>query len=225
MTQTQRTIDNLQGVHPDLQTLWHATTLPYPCQVIDGLRNFELQQQYYKTGASETLNSRHLTGHAFDFAVWPLGLDKDVSWDLVKSGLWTRAQEIKCYEDCIKALKKSAKSLGVKCTFGAAWKRKDLGHVQLTWADYPVEKEPTVAADLSKPQKTVSNSKTIAAAATGVPVVTFFEEIFAGIKAVTGGLLAEVDATTIGYLQTAALVAIVLFIVWERYKKTAEDGV
>ena len=200
---TERTKENLVGVHPDLQTLWHATRFPIPCQVIDGLRTFEEQKEMHRVGASKTLNSRHLTGHAIDFAVWPAGFDQPVSW------------KPEDYIPCVKALKQSAKSLGVHCTFGADW-RWDYGHVELSWDSYPLESP-------AKP-KTASNSKTIAAATAGVPIVTFFQEIFAGIKSVTGSLLADVDKSTVGLIQAIALIAIVLFIVYERYKRIERDG-
>jgi peptidoglycan L-alanyl-D-glutamate endopeptidase CwlK len=205
-TQTQRTQDNLVGVHPDLVTLWNAAVLPYPCQVIDGLRTFDEQEQMVKTGASQTLNSRHLTGHAIDFAVWPNGLDNDVSWNP------------SYYIACVRSLKSTAKGLGIHCTFGADWEKlKDYTHVQLSWEHYPISQ--------AKPPKTAANSKTIATASVGVPVVTFFQDIFNGLKAITGSLLEGVDANTIGIIQTIALVAIVLFLVRERYKNINTEGV
>ena len=213
---TERTKSNFVGVRPELVTMWSSTTFPYPCQVIDGVRSFEKQEQYYKAGTSKTLNSRHLTGHAIDFAIWPFGFDQGVSWDLVKQGKITKEQESAYYHACVKALKKSAKNLGMNCTFGADW-GWDLGHIELSWDHYPLEDRT--------PPKTVANSKTIAAAAGGIPIVTFAEEIFHGIKKLTGNLLTGIDDSTIGAIQTVALSGIVLFIVWERYKKIKRDGV
>ena len=215
MTDTQRTIENLQGVHPDLQMVWHSTTLPYFAQVIDGLRTFPEQEEMYKVGASKTLNSRHLTGHAIDFAVWPFGGDKGVTWDLVERGVITRDQEIEIYQKCVKALKKTAKTLGIKCTFGADW-GWDLGHVELEWESYPIEEQA--------PPKTAATSKTIATATAGFPIVVYMQSIFEELRTLTGNLLTGVDASIIGKIQTVALVCIVLFIVYERVKKIKRDG-
>ncbi|WP_162987710.1 M15 family metallopeptidase, partial [Acinetobacter bereziniae] len=46
--------------------------------VIEGVRSQARQAQLVKSGASQTNNSRHLTGHAVDLAAWVNGT---VSWD------------------------------------------------------------------------------------------------------------------------------------------------
>jgi peptidoglycan L-alanyl-D-glutamate endopeptidase CwlK len=73
--------DNLRGVHP---VLCHV--LSYACNtlglsdvlVLEGLRTPERQATLVASGASRTLNSRHLTGHAIDLA--PRKPDGNPSW-------------------------------------------------------------------------------------------------------------------------------------------------
>lgn len=62
---------NLIGVHPDLITLIRAVDTSFGHEIIvtEGVRTFERQAQLYAAKASQTMNSRHLTGHAVDLAV------------------------------------------------------------------------------------------------------------------------------------------------------------
>ncbi|HDL7463755.1 TPA: M15 family metallopeptidase, partial [Yersinia enterocolitica] len=71
---------NLLGVHPDLvKVVRRALELtPIDFKVIEGVRTLERQRQLVKAGASQTLNSRHLTGHAVDIVPLP---DGKVSWE------------------------------------------------------------------------------------------------------------------------------------------------
>jgi peptidoglycan L-alanyl-D-glutamate endopeptidase CwlK len=73
--------------------------------------------------ASQTLNSRHLTGHAVDVA--PVYNGK-ISWD------WPLYYVL---ADCIKT---AAKLVDVPIEWGGDWKRaKDGPHWQLPWKEYP----------------------------------------------------------------------------------------
>lgn len=67
----ERSERNLIGVHPDLVTLIRhvATQFEHEIIVTEGVRSQERQAELFKAGASQTLNSRHLTGHAVDLAV------------------------------------------------------------------------------------------------------------------------------------------------------------
>src|SRR5918995_7391971 len=60
--------DRLQGVHPDLvrvvERAIQITTQDFRVQ--EGLRTRERQAALVARGASRTMNSRHLTGHAVD---------------------------------------------------------------------------------------------------------------------------------------------------------------
>ena len=75
-----RSLSRLEGVHPDLVRVVKkaAAMSDLDFTVLEGLRTVARQTQLVKQGASKTMNSRHITGHAVDLA--PL-IDGKVSWD------------------------------------------------------------------------------------------------------------------------------------------------
>ena len=120
-----RTEDNLKGIHPDLITLVHHVLAKYPglFVVTEGLRTIERQKQLLAAGATTTLKSRHITGHAFDVAALVNG---EVRWD------WPLYRKI---ADIIKA---EAKTLNIGIQWGGDWvKFKDGPHFQLDPKRYP----------------------------------------------------------------------------------------
>lgn len=98
----------LKGVHPDLVKVVQAAIqrTPIDFTVLEGLRTKERQRQLVAKGASKTMNSYHLTGHAVDIA--PL-VDGKVTWD------W------KYYYPLAEVMKATAKALGVNITWGGDW--------------------------------------------------------------------------------------------------------
>lgn len=60
----------LDEIHAQLATVVYlaAEHCRIAIKVIDGRRSIERQRELVRTGASRTLNSRHLTGHAVDLA-------------------------------------------------------------------------------------------------------------------------------------------------------------
>ena len=78
-----RSLANLVGVHPDLQRVMQEAigNSPYDFSITEGLRTPGRQQMLYAEGASRTLNSRHLTGHAVDIAII---IDGKANWDFAK---------------------------------------------------------------------------------------------------------------------------------------------
>lgn len=71
---TQRDLDRLRGVHPDLvRVVRRARRAGEAFFVLEGVRSMERQRELYAAGRSRTLQSRHLTGHAVDLA--PVQLD------------------------------------------------------------------------------------------------------------------------------------------------------
>lgn len=86
MTLNDRSLANLQGVHTDLvRVVARAAQIIAQIEpsagfvVTEGLRSQMRQEQLVKAGASRTMNSRHLTGHAVDLAATVAG---DVRWEL-----------------------------------------------------------------------------------------------------------------------------------------------
>ena len=75
-----RSLARLEGVHPDLVRVVKkaAAMSDMDFTVLEGLRTVERQKQLLANGATKTMNSRHLTGHAVDLA--PV-IDGKVSWD------------------------------------------------------------------------------------------------------------------------------------------------
>jgi peptidoglycan L-alanyl-D-glutamate endopeptidase CwlK len=91
--------------------------------VTEGLRTEARQRQLVKAGASQTMRSRHLTGHAVDLAAVVAG---QVRWD------WP------LYSKLAAAMKAAAKELGVPLEWGGDWKSlRDGPHFQLPWKDFP----------------------------------------------------------------------------------------
>jgi peptidoglycan L-alanyl-D-glutamate endopeptidase CwlK len=109
----------LKGVHPDLvKVVQRAIEItPIDFTVLEGLRTRDRQKKLVARGASKTMNSYHLTGHAVDIA--PL-VEGKVTWD------W------KYYHQLAPAVKQAAKELGVNITWGGDWKTfKDGPHWQI----------------------------------------------------------------------------------------------
>jgi peptidoglycan LD-endopeptidase CwlK len=79
---SQRSLDRLIGVHPDLvrvvQTAISIAKSDF--MVIEGIRTLEKQREYFQAGKSLTMKSRHLTGHAVDLAPY---VDTDNDGDLL----------------------------------------------------------------------------------------------------------------------------------------------
>lgn len=108
-TLSQRSQNNLKGVHQDLvQVVHQALTLSeYDFVVIEGLRSFARQKALMKEGKSKTLNSRHLTGHAVDIV--PL-VNGSIPW-----------HDWSAFESVSKVMKKAAHQLGVSMNWGGDW--------------------------------------------------------------------------------------------------------
>ena len=126
---SKKSMGKLKGVHPDLvkvvERAIQITEVDFA--VIEGLRSLDRQHQLFNEGASKTLNSRHLTGHAVDLMAW---VDGRGSWD------WPH------YHKIAQAMKEAAEEQGVELVWGGDWKSfPDGPHFQLGWKDYPKEKD------------------------------------------------------------------------------------
>jgi peptidoglycan L-alanyl-D-glutamate endopeptidase CwlK len=91
--------------------------------VLEGMRGVARQKELVAAGASQTMNSRHLTGHAVDLGALVGG---KVRWD------WP------LYHLIADAMKRAASELGVPLEWGGDWKSfKDGPHFQLPRNRYP----------------------------------------------------------------------------------------
>lgn len=127
-------LKRLESVHPDLvAVVKHAAGLSDLLFVVtEGLRTIERQKQLVAEGKSQTMKSRHLTGHAVDLAVWfDRDADKVVDVDELS---W----KFEFYKQLADTMKAAAQELGVVIEWGGDWKSLvDGPHFQLTWKDYP----------------------------------------------------------------------------------------
>lgn len=131
---SQRSLGRLTGVHPDLvrvvKTAIKLSTVDF--LVGEGLRSIARQKQLVAQGASTTMNSRHLTGHAVDLLAL---LDTDGDGDKEVSWHWPS------YYRIAEAMKLAAKAEKVPLEWGGDWRTfKDGPHFQLPFAQYPKPK-------------------------------------------------------------------------------------
>ena len=122
---SQKSKDRMAGVHPDLVAVVNRaieiTAVDFA--VLEGVRSQTKQAQLVKAGASQTMRSRHLTGHAIDLGAHVGG---SVRWD------WP------LYDRISEAVKAAAAELATPIEWGGDWVTlKDGPHFQLPWQEYP----------------------------------------------------------------------------------------
>lgn len=117
----------LLGLHPDLQSVLRQFAREYelPFRLLEGRRTLQRQRILFQRGATKTMNSRHLTGHAFDLA--PM-VGRAVSWH------WPH------YYPLALEMKRAAKIVGVPLVWGGDWSTfKDGPHWELPWSSHPIK--------------------------------------------------------------------------------------
>lgn len=120
-----RSRKRLEGVHPDLMRVVERAIqiTPVDFMVTEGLRSVTRQAELKRAGASQTMNSRHLSGKAVDVAAM---IGRDVRWD------WP------LYPKIADAFKQAALELGVPIVWGGDWTSlKDGPHFELDRKAYP----------------------------------------------------------------------------------------
>jgi peptidoglycan L-alanyl-D-glutamate endopeptidase CwlK len=142
---SQRSLDSLKGVHPDLVRVIAMAlhTSPVDFVVIEGTRTKARQEQLFKEGATRTMNSRHLYGLAVDLMpIDPKTGKGSFDWPL--------------YHKMAPAVLDAARSLGISIEWGGNWTTfKDGPHFELTRAMYPdnVQFVPIDPMSIAPPEK------------------------------------------------------------------------
>lgn len=108
----KRSQERLKGLHPDLvKVVERAIAISkVDFTVIEGRRSVERQEELVAKGASKTMDSRHLTGHAVDVAPW---VNNTVEWN-----------DWSYYYLLAAAMKQAAFELRVPLEWGAIWDRQ-----------------------------------------------------------------------------------------------------
>ena len=219
-TLTARDKKLLVGVHPDLvRVIEHAARIsPFPFRITEGVRTLARQRQLVAKGASKTLNSRHLTGHAVDIV--PLvDLDGDGKISSKEIYHWP------LYHQLAKAIKQAARAEKVSITWGGDWRTfKDGPHWELSWKAYPAKVSTATVASARtlgptfQPETELS-ARTKEGGAAGV----------AGLIGSTGVISPALDALTTQQSELTSgdwarvviaglILALSLYIVWRKLR-------
>lgn len=119
-----RNVKAMAGVDPRLIALiWFSSvefekTQGWTAVVVEGVRTRLDQQRYLAEGKSASMNSKHLTGHAVDVALFD---DRGaVTWDFA------------IYRDFADCVKSNAEYFGFAVTWGGDWpKLRDGPHFEV----------------------------------------------------------------------------------------------
>jgi peptidoglycan L-alanyl-D-glutamate endopeptidase CwlK len=106
-----KSLQELDGVHPELvKVVKRAIELTeQDFSVNDGKRTIEEQRHYLESGATTTMDSRHLTGHAVDLVPY---INGKLRWE------WGPIYKITA------AMQNSAAELNIPIRWGGVWDRE-----------------------------------------------------------------------------------------------------
>ncbi len=197
-----RSLKNLNGIHPDLRRAIDRALQDSELDfvVIEGLRTKERQKQLVASGASKTMNSRHLTGHAVDLV--PIGPNGNAAFD------WP------LYHKLGPAVKEAAAKEGVAIVWGGDWTSfKDGPHFELDRKVYP---EGEWASKAKPPVERTAPSQSTTVQASAVQIAS---GAGAGIAAV-GALDGTAQVVALAFAGIVILAA--AWIMRERIKKWSE---
>lgn len=194
---SDRSLNNLKGIHPDLRRVIDRALQDSPLDfiVIEGLRTEDRQRELVDSGASWTMDSRHLTGHAVDLL--PIGSNgAEFAWPL--------------YDKLGPAVEAAAEAEEVPITWGGRWKKRDGPHFELKRDVYPAS-DWTTGQPAPKPRTSVSQSKTVQASAAQVASGT------AGAASSVAMLDGTAQLVALGF--AGVIVLLGLWIMRERIQK------
>lgn len=110
---SERSLSRLEGVNDRLskvvQSAIDYTKVDFG--VTCGLRTVEEQKELVESGASQTMNSKHLDGNAVDLVAY---IGPKISW------------ELNVYDDVAEAIKTAAMEHDLSIRWGAAWHIEDI---------------------------------------------------------------------------------------------------
>ncbi len=121
---SSRSEKNLQGVNPDLVKVTRRALeiSEVDFGITEGLRSRYRQKQLVATGKSQTMNSRHLTGHAVDVVAY----------------IGSRVMGMAAVRKIAAAFRQASRELNIPVEWGGDWKTlKDGPHFQLPHGAYP----------------------------------------------------------------------------------------
>lgn len=124
MPLNQSSLSKLEGIHPDLRRVVMRTAelSPIDFVITEGRRSLRRQHMLVEAGASHTYNSRHLTGHAIDFA--PV-IGGEITWK------WPPFRTI------ARTFKDTGFDLGIPVAWGGDWRDfRDGPHIELDRRTY-----------------------------------------------------------------------------------------
>ena len=112
---SKRSRDALVGVKPQLVAVVERAIVltKVDFAVTEGVRTVAKQKELVAKGASQTMDSKHITGDAVDLVAF---LGGRISW------------ELNLYDDIADAMKVAALELVVPLRWGAAWNISDIRH-------------------------------------------------------------------------------------------------
>ncbi len=129
MSLSETSLAKLQGVHADLVKVVERAAAQdgVVFVVTEGVRSVKRQRDLFAHGATTTMKSRHLTGHAVDLAVL-IGDEISWSWPL--------------YAQLAQVMKAAASEVAVPIEWGGDWRTFNDGpHFNCRGANIPAEFE------------------------------------------------------------------------------------
>lgn len=110
---SKRSLDTLQGVNPALiavvKRAIEITKVDFA--VTEGVRTIARQKELVARGASQTMDSKHISGNAVDLVAY---IGSRISW------------ELNLYDDIADAMAQAARELDVNIRWGGAWHIADI---------------------------------------------------------------------------------------------------
>lgn len=121
-TFSSKSLRKLEGVHPMLVAISkRAISLSeVDFGISEGLRTMERQKELVASGASQTLQSKHIHGQAVDVFAW---VDSGVTW------------ELQYYDLIAEAFQKATLEYKSKVRWGAAWHIPNIATTPLIGVD------------------------------------------------------------------------------------------